>query len=64
LQQQFKNLLRRYFGLTHNTAAGDGTCKYVMQLLIDIRKESKVKKDYATSDKIMKPVDHSFRYWN
>ena len=52
LQQQFKIYLEDIFGLTHNTAAGDGTLQGVMQLLIDIRKESKVKKDYATSDKI------------
>ena len=52
LKQQFKIYLEDIFGLTHNTAAGDGTLQGVMQLLIDIRKESKVKKDYATSDKI------------
>ena len=52
LKQQFKIYLEDIFGLTNNTAAGDGTLKGVMQLLIDIRKESKVKKDYATSDKI------------
>ena len=52
LQQQFKIYLEDVFGLTQNTAAGDGTLQGVMQLLIDIRKESKAKKDYATSDKI------------
>ena len=40
------------FGLTNTTAANDGTLHGVMQLLIDIRKEARVKKDYATSDKI------------
>ena len=52
LQQKFKNYLEDIFGLTSISAGDDGTLDGVMQLLMDIRKESKAKKDYATSDKI------------
>ena len=56
LQKQFKIYLEDVFGLTHTTATDDNTLNGVMQLLIDIRKEAKVKKDYATSDKIRKQL--------
>ena len=52
LQKQFKIYLEDIFGLTNTTAANDKTLHGVMQLLIDIRKEARTKKDYATSDKI------------
>ncbi len=52
LQQQFKIYLEDVFGLTNTSAANDGTLHGVVQLLIDIRKEARAKKDYATSDKI------------
>ena len=52
LQQQFKIYLEDVFGLAQTTSRDDGALQGVMQLLIDIRKESKAKKDYATSDKI------------
>ena len=39
-------------GLKDSTANDDSAFDGVMQLLIDIRKEAKTKKDYATSDKI------------
>ena len=52
LKQQFKIYLEDVFGLTNTTTANDGTLHGVMQLLIDIRKEARAKKDYATSDKI------------
>lgn len=52
LQKKFKNYLEDIFGLTQITAGDDGTLDGVMQLLIEIRKEAKAKKDYATSDKI------------
>ena len=56
LQQQFKIYLEDVFGLTHSTGADDNTLQGIMQLLIDIRKEAKTKKDYATSDKIRKQL--------
>jgi cysteinyl-tRNA synthetase len=52
LQQQFKLFLEDIFGLQSISAADDGKLGGVMQLLIDIRKEARAKKDYATSDKI------------
>lgn len=52
LQQKFKSYLEDVFGLTRISAGDDGTLDGVMQLLIDIRKEAKAKKDYVTSDKI------------
>ena len=52
LQQQFKIYLEDIFGLKSVSIADDGKLTGVMQLLIDIRKEAKSKKDYATSDKI------------
>jgi cysteinyl-tRNA synthetase len=40
-----------------NASSQDGSAlDGVMQLLIDIRKEAKEKKDYATSDKIRKQL--------
>jgi len=56
LQEQFKIYLEDIFGLTVATANNDGKLTGVMQLLIDIRKEAKLKKDYATSDKIRKQL--------
>ena len=52
MQKQFKNYLENIFGLTQISASDNGVLDGVMQLLMDIRKESKTKKDYATSDKI------------
>ncbi len=40
------------FGLKQTTEASNGKLSDVMELLIDIRKEAKAKKDFATSDKI------------
>jgi cysteinyl-tRNA synthetase len=51
LQQKFKSYLEDVFGLQNNTA-GNEKLKDVMDLLIDIRKEAKTKRDFATSDKI------------
>ena len=56
MQQQFKIYLEDIFGLTVATTNNDGKLGGVMQLLIDIRKEAKIKKDYATSDKIRKQL--------
>jgi cysteinyl-tRNA synthetase len=52
LQKQFKTFLIDIFGMKDDKAAGDGKLDGVLQLLIDIRKEAKAKKDYVTSDKI------------
>lgn len=52
LQQQFKIFMEDVFGLTNTTPANNDSLHGVMQLLIDIRKEAKGRKDYATSDKI------------
>jgi cysteinyl-tRNA synthetase len=52
MQKQFKIYLEDIFGLKNMAEAGEGKLSSVMQLLIDIRKEAKLKKDYATSDKV------------
>jgi cysteinyl-tRNA synthetase len=52
MQQQFMVYLEEIFGLKSISSGNNDTLKGVMELLIDIRKESKLKKDYATSDKI------------
>jgi cysteinyl-tRNA synthetase len=54
------NMLKHYFhlyvedilGLTSDFQGNDGKFSGVMNLLIDLRKEARTKKDYATSDKI------------
>ena len=52
LKDAFKTYLEDIMGLKNTAAAEQGSLEGVMQLLIDIRKEAKAKKDYATSDKI------------
>ena len=52
LRQQFKIYIEDILGLKNINAADNEKLKGVMQLLIDIRKESKGKKDFVTSDKI------------
>lgn len=56
LQDAFKKFLEDIFGIKNTTASDNGTIEGIMQLLVDIRKEAKVKKDYATSDKIRKEL--------
>ena len=51
LQKGFKVYLEDIFGL-RNTSPTSDSLEGVMHLLIDIRREAKSKKDYATSDKI------------
>ncbi len=51
LQSSFKIYLEDIFGL-QKTAVGNNKLDAIVQMLIDIRKEAKAKKDYATSDKI------------
>lgn len=52
LKNTFQIYLQDILGLKDIGATGSGPIDGVMQLLIEIRKEAKVKKDYATSDKI------------
>jgi cysteinyl-tRNA synthetase len=52
LQTQFKLYIEDILGLKSINEADNGKLKEVMQLLIDIRKEAKGKKDFTTSDKI------------
>ena len=56
LKTSFKVFLEDIFGLK-NSRENDETFKSVMQLLIDIRKEAKDKKDFATSDKIRQQLN-------
>ncbi len=51
LQQKFKAYLEDVFGLK-NTSSESGKLDEVMSLLIEIRKEARAKRDFATSDKI------------
>jgi cysteinyl-tRNA synthetase len=50
--QKMKTYLEDIFGLQSIQAKQDGKFDQVMSLLMDLRKEAKAKKDFATSDKI------------
>jgi cysteinyl-tRNA synthetase len=52
LQTKMKAYLEDVFGLQQSSDANNEKLADVMELLIDIRKEAKAKKDFATSDKI------------
>jgi cysteinyl-tRNA synthetase len=52
LQTKFKDYLEDIFGLKAVTDADNDKLQGVMQLLVDIRKEAKGRKDFVTSDKI------------
>ena len=52
MKDSFKLFLEDILGLQNVSANDNEAFKGVMQLLIDIRKEAKGKKDFATSDKI------------
>ena len=52
LQQQMKRFVEDIFGLQGENASSDGKLDGVLQLLIEIRKTAKSKKDFVTSDKI------------
>ena len=52
LKEKFKIYLEDIFGLQSMQAKDNGALSGVMNLLIEIRKEAKTKKDFATSDKI------------
>jgi len=52
LQEQFKLYIEDIFGLKAVSAADNDKLKAVMQLIIDIRREARSRKDFVTSDKI------------
>jgi cysteinyl-tRNA synthetase len=52
LQKQMKLFVEDIFGLRSITEADNKKLQGVMQLLVDIRKEARARKDFATSDKI------------
>ena len=52
LQTYFKNYLENILGLKSEMQQDDGKLNGVLQLLVNMRKEAKTKKDYATSDAI------------
>jgi cysteinyl-tRNA synthetase len=52
LKKYFSLYLEEILGLTGDQQANDGKFNGVMNLLINLRKEARSKKDYATSDKI------------
>ena len=52
MKDKFKIFLEDILGLQAVSVADDDMLQCIMQLLIDIRKTSKAKKDFATSDKI------------
>jgi len=52
MKTYFFNYLEKIFGLKDEFAADDNKLTGVVDLLIDIRKDARSRKDYATSDKI------------
>ena len=52
LQQQFELFVEQIFGLKAEVASNNKQIDGVLQLLINIRKEAKTKKDFVTSDLI------------
>src|SRR5690606_3346353 len=52
LQKEFRIYIEDILGLQSFSEADNEKLQGVMQLLIDIRKEAKAKKDFVTSDKI------------
>ena len=52
LHQQFKVYLIDILGLNPVVASNNGLLQGVVELLVQIRKEARQKKDFATSDKI------------
>ena len=55
-KQQFKSYIVDIFGLIEESEASNQKLGAVIDLLIDIRREARSKKDYATSDKIRKQL--------
>jgi cysteinyl-tRNA synthetase len=51
-KKQFRNYLEHIFGFREESPADSGKLHGVIELLIDIRREARSRKDYSTSDKI------------
>ena len=56
MKEKWKTFLEDIFGLQGMEEGKSELFQSVMQLLIEIRKESKTKKDFATSDNIRKQL--------
>jgi cysteinyl-tRNA synthetase len=56
VQSQFKTYLEDVLGLQDESKPGSDKINGIMDLLIEIRKEAKAKKDYQTSDRIRKQL--------
>ncbi|MBS1562939.1 MAG: cysteine--tRNA ligase [Bacteroidetes bacterium] len=52
MQQYFKDYIENILGLKNETLQEGNKLGGVMELLVEIRKEARARKDYATSDKI------------
>lgn len=52
IKTYFKNYLEQVLGLRAELQQDDGRLNSVLQLLVEIRREARAKKDYATSDTI------------
>ncbi len=52
LQQKMKIFVEDIFGLKSEAGKGDTKLKGVIEILLDLRKESRARKDWMTSDKI------------
>ena len=52
LKKEMKTWLEDILGLTSLNAANNGKLEGAMQLLIELRKEARIKKDFVTSDRI------------
>lgn len=59
LKKTWKDYLEDILGLKEETGMQDDKLAGVMQLIIDIRKEVRSKKDYATSDKIRAALEQA-----
>ncbi len=59
MKEKFRVFLEDIFGLQPVSESNNNTLKAVMQLLIDIRKEAKSKKDFALSDKIRNQLNQA-----
>jgi cysteinyl-tRNA synthetase len=56
MKRYFADYLEKILGLKSESAGDDQKLTGVMELLIDIRKDARSRKDYATSDKIRKQL--------
>ena len=52
MKEYFSDYLENILGLHNDHHTGDGKLGAVMELLMELRRDARTKKDYATSDKI------------